>query len=351
MNNPNSYFTSTVETIILIDNHRRIKMIDGYLFGYKEEDILGQSVGTLFEGNELYESIFRKDIIKNFNTKFTSKTGEEIPVSFSSAVIKDDTGRAMGAVGIARNLNEMEQLEKNFIQSEKMVTIGQFSSGIAHQLNTPLATIITYSQMIISDIKKNTLNNDELLKRISLIEQQAQRSKGVIKHLLAFSRPHPTEFILLDINQIIEDSVMIVEGELLTSNIQITNQLDPCPKIMGDPYQLQELIIHMIINAQQAMPKGGKLTITTISMPQFIKIRLKDTGEGINEKDINNIFEPFFTNKPTGTGLGLFVCRNIVYNHNGFIDVQSKTGEGATFTISLPLPLNTQNEQKTPTLR
>lgn len=341
MKNPSGYFTSTVETIILIDNHKRIKMMDGYFFGYKEEDILGKSIGMLFEGNELYETLFRKDIIKNFKTKFISKDKEGIPVSFSSVVIKDETGRAMGAVGIARNLNEMERLEKNFIQSEKMVTIGQFSSGIAHQLNTPLSTILTYSQMIASDIEKNILDKDVLLKRISSIEQQAQRSRGIIKHLLSFSRPHSTQFIPLDINQVIEDSVMIVEGELLNSDIQIINQLGNCPKIMGDPYQLQELIVHMVINAQQAMPNGtgGTLTITTISMPPFIKIRLKDTGEGITEQDLNTIFEPFFTNKSLGTGLGLFVCRNIVYNHNGFIDVQSKPGKGTTFTISLPITL------------
>jgi two-component system NtrC family sensor kinase len=223
-----------------------------------------------------------------------------------------------------------------------MATIGQFSSGMAHQLNTPLATILTYAQMILIDIKNATLNPEALLKRIITIEQQCQRSKEIIQHLLTFSRPHKVKFIPVNLNQVIEDSLRIVEGELAKFEIKVVKELEPCSEIMGDFHQLQELVVHLIMNAQQAMSssKSRTLTIETMSIPKFIKIRIDDTGEGIPEKDINHIFEPFFTNRPGGTGLGLFICRNIVYNHNGFIDVHSKVGEGTTFTISLPLTKN-----------
>ncbi|MFA5031590.1 MAG: ATP-binding protein [bacterium] len=334
----NDVIRNAVETIIMVDINRKIKMIDGNLFGYKEEDIVGKPVDILFESREFYEPLFIKDIIKDSNTICIAKDGEKIPVSFSSVSMRDEKRKVIGVISIVRNIKEMEILEKRLVQSEKMVTIGQFSSGIAHQLNTPLSTILTYSQMILDDInKKAEMRKQTLLKRITAIEEQCQRSKEIVQHLLAFSRPHKTQFVSADINQIIKDALFIVEGELTKHKVRIIKELNPCPKIMGDVQQLKELIINMVINAQQAMPKGGTLTIITIFMPKLIKIRFQDSGEGIPEKDIVNIFEPFFTNKPSGTGLGLFMCRNTVYNHNGFIDVQSKLKEGTTFTISLPI--------------
>lgn len=236
-----------------------------------------------------------------------------------------------------KDISEIKQLEKQLIQSEKMAAIGQFSSGIAHQLNTPLGTIILYAQMLILDLQNKTLDEQKLLKRLESIEQQGERAKQLIQRLLTFSQPHKTEFVPVDINQIIENSLVMVEEELSQNNIEIIKNLEPSPRILGDAYQLQELLINMIMNAKQAMHKGGILTLSTMSMQKFVKIRIQDTGKGILEENMNHIFEPFFTDKAEGTGLGLFVCRNIVYNHDGFIDVQSEVGKGTTFIVSLPL--------------
>jgi PAS domain S-box-containing protein len=342
MTETKSYFDDiikrAVETIIMIDRDRKIRVINGNLFGYKEEDIIDKPVDVLFESKEFYEPLLKTDIIKDSSTICTAKDGERIPVSFSSVAMRDEKGKVIGVMSIVRDINTMKRLEDGLVQSEKMAAIGQFSAGIAHQLNTPLATTLTYAQMTIADIENNSVNKETLLKRITVIEHQSQRARELIRRLLAFSRPHKTKLVPVDINQVIEDSLSVLETELAKSKIKVTKELETSAIVMGDVYQLQGVVVNIVINAREAMAQGGTITIKTIEIPRFIKIRFEDTGEGIPEADISQIFDPFFTNKAGGTGLGLFMCRNVIYHHNGFIDVESDPAKGTTFTITLPLP-------------
>jgi PAS domain S-box-containing protein len=345
MSQTKSYFNDIIKravvTTIVIDMNKRVRIINGNLFGYKEEDIIDNPVEMLFESKEFYEPLLKTDIIKDSSTVCTTKTGERIPVSFNSVAMKDERGKVIGVMSIVRDINAMKRLEDGLVQSEKMAAIGQFSAGIAHQLNTPLATTLTYAQMTISDIESNSLNKETLLKRITVIEHQSQRAKELIRRLLAFSRPHKTRLVPVDINQIIEDSLSVLETELAKSKIKVVKELETSAIVMGDAYQLQGVVVNIVMNAWEAMAQGGTIIIRTIAIPGFIKIRFEDTGEGIPEADISQIFEPFFTDKAGGTGLGLFMCRNVIYHHNGFIDVESDPAKGTTFTVTLPLPSTT----------
>jgi two-component system NtrC family sensor kinase len=249
------------------------------------------------------------------------------------------------------NLEKMvAERTAQLLQSQKMAALGQLAAGVAHELNTPLGTIYNSSFYLKSELPEPSV---KVQKHLALIENQVERCRKIIKDLLNFSRAPSTSLDLkrTDINQVLETCLSLVEKELNSGGIVVSKEFAELPEIIVDPSRLSQVFFNLILNAVQAMPTGGELSLYTQCQrnkpvlhkakldQETVTVTMKDTGVGIPSEDLDKLFIPFFTTKQNqgGVGLGLCVSYEIIKQFGGNIRVESKSGVGTTFTISLPL--------------
>jgi two-component system NtrC family sensor kinase len=239
---------------------------------------------------------------------------------------------------VEERTQELTKMQASLIQSEKLASLGKLSAGVAHEINNPLGGILIYSHLLLEDTPKDNPHYGNIKKII----KETSRCKDIVKGLLEFARPKDPEMSHLDINTIVDKSLYIIEGQSMFQNIVIEKHLaQDLPRIVGDGAQLQQVFMNIILNSAEAMDNDGTLTLRTGlgGGGRFIDVQFTDTGHGILEEDIKRLFEPFFTTKEVGkgTGLGLAISYSIIRKHQGTIEVSSREGEGATFTVKLPI--------------
>jgi two-component system NtrC family sensor kinase len=224
------------------------------------------------------------------------------------------------------------------MQTEKLASMGQLAASIAHEVNNPLSGVLIYNQLVIKKIAQGDINKFAILSYLSKMEHELTRSTKLIRNLLDFAVQSEPKMKEVDINEILNQclDLAIHTG---ASNIRVEKYLNSAPLITADPDQLQQVFINLFLNALQAMPEGGVLKLRTYEDNQELKIEVQDTGCGIPPENMSRIFTPFFSTKQEikGVGLGLAVSYGIIQRHRGRIEVKSKTHEGTTFTICLPL--------------
>jgi two-component system NtrC family sensor kinase len=227
---------------------------------------------------------------------------------------------------------------KKIMESERLALIGQLAANVAHEVNNPLQGIVTYSHLLLerSDV------DDPTREFIQRIVTQSNRCRDIIRGLLDFSRQRKPDKTVCNVNSVLQECIALVEDQALFHNIQIVKQFDnDLPMAVIDPSQIERVFMNLIINAAEAMEGGGRLTLVTRSENdhRHIEVSFTDTGNGIPEENMERLFEPFFTTKDPGhgTGLGLAISYGIVKEHRGTISVESEVGKGTTFTVSLPL--------------
>jgi len=253
--------------------------------------------------------------------------------------------KAHAALKVAhQELSEYDQrLRENqaqLIQAEKLTSLGQMAASIAHEVNNPLAGVLVYTQLLTKKIAGDNIPKEVALGYLSKMESELIRSARLIRNLLDFARQSPPTLKEVDLNDVVNRALDLAAHSAKLQNIQVIKELGPSlPKLMADFDQLQQVCTNLILNAIQAMPEWGKLTLQTTADNSQLKIEVQDTGCGISTENIGKLFTPFFTTKGKGkgVGLGLAVAYGIVQRHHGRIEVQSKEGEGTTFTIYLPL--------------
>jgi signal transduction histidine kinase len=243
---------------------------------------------------------------------------------------------------------ENKKLQSQLIVAEKLMSIGMLASGVAHEINNPLTIILGFSQILMRHAKETGQNFEQLKD----IEAAALRCKKIVSQLLLFSRQEPFNFEIIDINNVIDNSLDLMGFQLSASDVMaIKKYQQGLPRLLGNMQQLEQVFINLMTNARDAMPGGGVIEISTrtasaaelnisgTGFDAYIEVALMDTGTGIVAKNINKIFDPFFTTKTMdkGTGLGLSVCKGIIDKHKGEIRVDSEPGKGTTFKIILPI--------------
>ncbi|MEQ8223312.1 MAG: response regulator [Candidatus Eremiobacterota bacterium] len=313
------------------------------IFGYKSEEIIGKSSQILIpddlkiQRNELLSEALRKGILEEINTERITGSGTRIHVKITYTVIKDEKGKIIGLAHIIRNIEKEIELQRQLIQSEKLSTMGQLVSGVAHELNNPLTGIIGFSELLMLEADKS------IYKDLKRIQEEAARARRIVQNLLSFARMHKPEKTKIDINGIIKNVLELKSYEMRVDNIEIKCNLDQnLPVTMGDPHQLQQVFLNIINNAHQAVTsasRSGVMNIKTCKKEASIIIEFSDTGPGISKENLTRIFDPFFTTKEVGkgTGLGLSLSYGIIKDHGGTIHAVSEEGEGAIFTIALPI--------------
>ena len=237
-------------------------------------------------------------------------------------------------------LRQLKTTQNGLIQAEKLTSLGQLAASIAHEVNNPLSGVLVYTQLLAKKIAGDKFSKETALNYLSKMESELTRSTRLIRNLLDFARQSPPSLRSVSINDVVDRALDLAAHSAELQNIEVMKEFSPSlPNIMADFDQLQQVCTNLIINAVQAMPEGGRLTLHTSTSDNWLKIEVRDTGCGISQENLRKLFTPFFTTKGKGkgVGLGLAVAHGIIQRHQGRIEVQSKEGEGTTFTIYLPV--------------
>jgi len=303
-----------------------IKEIFDENFASKIENILGESRWHLTEIRNAYKLSTR-----NYD-------GDPIRLNVAIAPLRSASEDQKGAIVILENVTERAKLEESLQQNEKLSSIGLLAAGVAHEVNTPLTGVSSYTQMLMGMIPESDPKHALLQK----VEKQTERATHIVGNLLNFSRTgNATEFSELDVNKLLDDTLQLLEPQIRKSRVDVIKEYtDIPPKIFGDAGKLQQVFTNLIMNARDAILNGGEITLTTSYQDEDkVVIKVSDTGMGIEPENLNKIFDPFFTTKAvgSGTGLGMAVSYGIIQEHSGTISASSKLGEGAAFLIVLPI--------------
>lgn len=232
---------------------------------------------------------------------------------------------------------ELMGAQEQLIRSEKLAAIGQLAGGVGHELRNPLGAIKNAVYYVRRKVAKSELAQKEprVLEFINIMDEEISSSNKIISDLLGFSRVGKPSVLPVRIEKVIEDALSQVT---IPENIELTEQLDSdLTEVEIDPDQIQQVLVNMIVNAVQAMPEGGKLTVGAKENGKLLNLEITDTGCGIPQESVDKIFEPLFTTRAKGIGLGLAVSKSIIDRHGGHVEVKSKVGKGTTFNIKLPL--------------
>ncbi|HYM00050.1 MAG TPA: PAS domain S-box protein [Blastocatellia bacterium] len=271
--------------------------------------------------------------------KLKAKNGRKLVLEVSNRLILDN-GKPVGIQGIARDVTERRQLHLQLAQTEKLSALGQLVSGVAHELNNPLTSVIGHAQLLLRGGPDSGTQD-----RLKIICKEGERARRIVQNLLSFSRQHNPARSQVNINDLIEMTLELRFYEMGVNNIVVSTELSEIPTVYADEHQLQQVLLNILINAEQAIAetnRGGRILVSTSttqgSNPPAVVIRISDNGPGIPSERVGRVFDPFFTTKPIGqgTGLGLSISYGIVQEHKGSIKVESLPGSGATFIIELP---------------
>src|SRR5579883_437004 len=254
-------------------------------------------------------------------------------LAIAPLVSKDQ--QQIGRLVIFDDITDRAELEQQLVQADKLSSIGLLAAGVAHEVNTPLAVISTYAQMLAKQV------GDDSQKSLILdkIAKQTFRASEIVNSLLNFSRTSTTSFAEVNLNRVIQETLSLLDHQLQKSHIQVKTELADLPAVNGNAGKLQQVFLNLFLNARDAMPEGGTLEVRTWAEDSTAKIEVADTGSGIAPEHLNRIYDPFFTTKAArkGTGLGLSVTYGIIQEHGGSIEVSNRRSGGARFRLDLPL--------------
>ncbi|MDY6964848.1 MAG: ATP-binding protein [Halobacteriota archaeon] len=332
-----SLFENTPDQILIVDRQHRIQFVNRTVPPLKMEDMIGTCIDRYTQPE--YRDEYSRKIDQVFETgeacKIVSR-GVGVGNRFSwfenrIAPIKP-RGKVTSAMVISTDITERKRVEEELVRKEKLAMLGQLAGSVSHELRNPLGAIKNATYFLNMVIEEP---DSDVKESLEIIEKEVARSDRIIGSILGFARPKPPNRKKVDVNEIVQVALAHVG---MPENIELIIELDDTmPSILADPDQLDQVFGNIIINAMQAMPRGGRLKVRSRSLNEWlVTISFTDTGMGIPDKDLKMLFEPLYSTKAKGIGLGLAISKAVMEAHGGTIDVKSVTGEGSTFTVRLP---------------
>lgn len=353
----------STETIVITDTKGLIVYVNPAFektTGYSREEALGKNPGILKSGNQ--DEMFYHELWQTISGGKTwsgcfvnkKKEGSQYTEEATISPIFSDKGEIVNYVAVKRDISDRLKLEARLQQSEKMEAIGLLAGGVAHDLNNVLSGIVSYPDLLLMDLRKDSPLRNPLL----TIQKSGKKAADIVQDLLTLARRGVTNKNVLNVNDVIQDYLKSPEYEKLItyhSSVSVETNLDKkLMNIEGSSIQLRKILMNLVSNAAEAQPSGGKIIISTrnqyVDMPikgyeeieegEFAILEVKDSGFGIAAEDLTRIFEPFYTKKVmgrSGTGLGMAVVWGTIHDHNGYIDVESTEGVGTTFYLFFPV--------------
>ena len=325
-------------------------------YGYSKKELIGQSINKLHPSTnprQIFKPIIEKTLTENWEgeLKAARKNGEAFTIYIRTSAVRDEEGAPIVIVSVARDITEKKQLENQLRQSQKMEAIGQLAGGIAHDFNNLLTVIEGYTELLFSNIS----DNDPAQNFVRQIKKAADRATALTGQLLAFSRRQILQPKTIDMNVLVGEMSILLK-RLIGEDIEFTTLLSPdIGSIKADRSHMEQVLMNLAVNARDAMPDGGVLTVETravtldsapyeqhqsgIRKGSYVLLSISDTGVGMDDETRERVFEPFFTTKEKskGTGLGLATVYGIVKQSGGHILLDSELGKGTTFKIYLPM--------------
>jgi len=307
------------------------------LFGVSRQDAVGHQLRALLPQELAFEIAARKEEeqITGIYKQRLHHQGKYLTLNVSITPLVSKSGERIGRLLLFDDVTQRERMEEQMSQTEKLTSLGLLAAGVAHEVNTPLAVISNYIQMLAKQMPEG----DPRQGIIDKIVKQTFRASEIVNNLLNFSRTGAAELADIDVNRVVEETLSLVAHPLKTSQIQIVKQLgETLPPVRGSANKLQQVFLNLFLNARDAMPGGGMLEVRTAAHNGSVEVEIADTGAGIPREHIHRIFDPFFTTKANGrgTGLGLSVSYGIIKEHAGKIDVRSTPGKGTSFHVEFP---------------
>jgi PAS domain S-box-containing protein len=346
---------SSVDGIIVTDMKGNILIFNKgaeNILGYKSEEVVGKmNIRSIYPpgvAKEVMEKLKSSDYggvgkLTSFPIAHRRKDGELIEGDLSASLIYDENGKEIASVGIFKDLRErlriereLREMQQALLQSEKLAAMGRLTSQIAHELNNPIYGIMNTLELLKTEIPPE--NKRRRILELSLSE--IRRLAEMLRNMLSFSKPEEEKRRPVKINELVEGILLVMEKQMKESNIKVETYFDETlPEVMASTNQMRQVMLNLLKNAKEAMPKGGSLTVRTSLEDHKVMVAIQDTGVGIPEELRDKIFEAFFTTKQKvkGVGLGLSVCYGIIKDHGGEIRVESEVDKGTTFTILLPM--------------
>jgi PAS domain S-box-containing protein len=271
-----------------------------------------------------------------YKFRLNTRGGRQLVINASIAPLVGKNGARLGRLILLDDITQRVRLEEQMVQTEKLTSLGLLAAGVAHEVNTPLAVISNYIQMLAKQIPAD----DPRQKTIERIVKQTFRASEIVNNLLNFSRTGAAEFVEVDLNNVLEETLTLVQHPFKTAQVKVVkNYTEQLPTVLGSTTRLQQVFLNLFMNARDAMPGGGLLEVRTGAQNGSVEVEVTDTGQGIPPEHLHRIFDPFFTTKASGrgTGLGLSVSYGIIKEHAGKVDVRSTPGKGTSFRLEFPV--------------
>jgi PAS domain S-box-containing protein len=371
---------SSVDAIVATDPRGRInfanRSMEEMIWGQakQQETLLGVTMAQLYSGG-LAEARKIMSILRdggrliNYETTIV-RNGRVIPILTSASLLKDERGRVIGTLGVIKDLTEKKKLEEDLkkaqadlVQTEKLAAIGRLASGVAHEMNDPLTSVLTFGNLLREDTKEGDASRESL----DIILKEATRAKRIVSDLLSFSREAKPSLEWIDLNDVLNMSLLLLEKQGAVEGVEVQIDLaKELPLVRADAGQMHQVFSNILLNDIQAMagngsmneplgfrPRGRRLSLrsrfyesTEEPFPlhrslagPFIRVVIEDTGPGIPPEDLSRVFDPFFSTKHTGegTGLGLYIVSGILKSYGAQYHLDSQIGRGTTFTVDFPL--------------
>jgi PAS domain S-box-containing protein len=305
------------------------------LLGYGKSELLGRTLNFLIQDLSAIDALLSQSPLGSYETDLRTKQGRAVPVSVSKSVIKTKAGNPRGCILICRDITERRSMEARLSETQRLAAIGETTGMVGHDLRNPLQAIVGEVYLAKNQVKQLVPSRETrgILELLEQIDAHTKYMNKIVSDLQQYARPIKVETAKTPLFQLVND---VLSSLPISSAVRVSVLIEGEIVLGLDPWLMRRVISNLVLNAVQAMPKGGELTISASRTNQSVLLSIQDTGVGIPQEDVGNLFRPLFTRKAQGQGLGLAVARRIVEAHGGKIDVDSQVGKGSRFTITLP---------------
>jgi len=272
-----------------------------------------------------------------YEFRLRRRDGQEVPVGISFWSLRSGAGDVAGLIGVCQDLSSIKQMEQRMRQADRLAAVGRLSANMAHEIRNPLASISGAVEALARDLPPDHTRSQ----LVEIVLRESARLNQIVGDFLEYARPAPMAPLEINMAEILDEVLLLIEHRTLPANLKVAREYGDALPTRADPQRLRQAIWNLCLNAVQAMSEGGELRVGARSLRERggrLQILITDTGQGIADSDLPHIFEPFFSTKPEGSGIGLALVYRVVEEHGGSIEVRSRVGEGTTFTLTLPAP-------------
>ena len=310
--------------------------------GVRATDAVDQGWETIFGDGVDLDEVRRavsegSEPAPRYEFRLRRRDGQEVPVGISFWSLRSGTGDVAGLIGVCQDLSSIKQMEQRMRQADRLAAVGRLSANMAHEIRNPLASISGAVEALARDLPPDHTRSQ----LVEIVLRESARLNQIVGDFLEYARPAPMAAIEINMAEIFDEVLLLIEHRTLPANLKVSREYGESLPTRADPQRLRQAVWNLCLNAVQAMPDGGELRVGAQSLRERggrLQISITDTGQGIAETDLPHIFEPFFSTKPEGSGIGLALVYRVVEEHGGSIEVRSRVGEGTTFVLTLPAP-------------